>query len=78
MSTFVNHVYRVGVHDEQVQSNLTVEKVVDFSIVVRVSHNPSSVILKLLQLRGISCPAIIPHYVTTIKVWPEHRIVRAN
>ena len=67
------------VHDkEQVESSLTAKKVLDFSVVVRVSQNPGSAILELLQLCGISCPAIISHYVTIIKVWMDYRILDAQ
>ena len=58
----------------QVESNLTAEKWLDFSTIVRVSQNPGSAILERLQLRGISCPAIIPHYVTIIKVWLDYQM----
>ena len=69
-----------GVHEEeQVESSLTAKKVAWlFSVVVRVIQNPGSAILELLQLRGISCPAIISHYVTIIKVWLDYRILDAQ
>ena len=62
----------------QVESNSLLKKWLDFSVVVSVSQNPGSAILELLQLRSISCPAIIPHYVTIIKLWLDYRILRAN
>ena len=64
--------------DEQVESNWTAEKWLAFIVVVRGSQNPGSAILELLQLHGVSCPAIIAHYVTIFKVWLDYRIARAN
>ena len=62
----------------QVKSNLTAEKVARLQRRRQCKSIPGSAILELLQLRSISCPAIIPHYVTIIKLWLDYRIVRAN